>query len=446
VEGADRLQALAERLLASVGADEAELVAIASDASLTRFASNHVHQNVAEADLQLRLRVVRGGRVGVATTNDRRPEALAALARRAETLADHSPPRSDWPGLPRPAPVAPMPAPDEATLKASPAARAERVAALCRPAAGAGAQAAGALSTGLWELAVANSHGVWAYGAQSRAHWVAVVLAGSGAGYSEWTGACLGDLDAAALADEALAKALASREPQALAPGVYPVVLEPYAVALLASFLGHLGFSGQAVVEGRSFLSERAGQLVASPQLSLVDDWARPGQVGWSFDFEGVPRQPVTLLEAGVAREAVWDTESAALAGGAVRSTGHALPAPNTWGPVAQNLVLAPGDAATDDLIATIEHGVYVTRFNYVRSVHPKQTLLTGLTRDGTFLIRDGRRAEPVMNLRFTQRILDAFEDVRAVGQALRPVGDYDCVLAPALALGHFEFTGATTF
>ncbi len=445
--GHDSLRELAEVALAAARSDEVEVALHGTDEGLTRFAGNQIHQNVAERNLELRVRVARGGRVAVAVGNDADPAAIRALVARAESLADRLEPLSDWPGQPGPAAVAAGPPPDPATVAASPEERADFVAHLCRAAAAAGADASGALSTGASELAVANSRGVWAYAAGSRAHWVSVAMADGGAGYSEWSGWRLGDAEPAALAEEALGKALASRRPGTLEPGTYPVVLEPYAVATLVEFLAQLGFSGQAVVEGRSFLVDRMGQQVASPVVGLVDDWRHPLQLPLPFDFEGVPRQPVACLVEGVARAAVWDRRSAARAGAGQASTGHALPAPGAWGPAALNLVLAPGDSSTAELVAGIEQGVYVTRFNYVRTVQPRQTQITGLTRDGTFLIREGRLAGPVCNLRFTESILTALSEVLAVGATQKPVGSWlGTTVAPALALGRFRFSGATSF
>jgi predicted Zn-dependent protease len=202
--GQDTLRAVADQALGAAHSDEAEVVLLGTDEGLTRFAGNHIHQNVVERNLELRVRVARGARVAVATTNDVSPGGVAAAVTRAEALADLQVPLADWPGLPGPAPTLPAPAPDPATVAATPEERAEGVASLCRAAQRAGANASGALSTGGGEVAVANSRGVWAYAARSRAHWVSVVMADSGAGYSEWSGWRLGDADPAALGEEAL--------------------------------------------------------------------------------------------------------------------------------------------------------------------------------------------------------------------------------------------------
>ena len=444
--GEERLRAAAAEALAASGADETEVTLTAEDGALTRFAGNHIHQNVAERGCHLRVRAVLGARVGAATTNDLSAAGVRQAVRRATEIARLLGPQADWPGLPDPEPIPPMPAPDPETASAPPEARAELVRSVCEAGAARGFRASGALSTGLVEVAVANSRGVWAYGAQSRAQWVAVVLSESGAGYSEWTGRRLADAETDRLGEEAIGKAFDSQDPVAVEPGAYPVVLEPYAVSSLVGFLGMLGFSGEAVLDGRSFLADRRGEKVASERVTIVDDVTHPLGLPLTFDFEGVPRQTVGCVVEGVARAAVWDRRTAARAGGDTRSTGHASPA-GVGGPLPMHLVMAPGEASTEQMVADIRRGLWVTRFNYVRTVQPKQTVITGLTRDGTFLIENGRRGRPVRNLRFTESILGALGGVRAVGTRQQAVGGWlSPHVVPALYLERFTFTGTTSF
>lgn len=442
-----RAREIAAWALAACAADEVECVLLGEDSALTRFASNHIHQNVRERNTEVRVRAVVAGRIGAASTNDLTKPGVERAARRAADLARLSPVVEAWPGLPDPMTAPPMPAPDEATVAATPEDRAGRVGVICRLAADHDGEAAGALSTAHQTVAVANSKGMWAFGDRSRARWVAVVLSGSGSGYSQWVGSRLADLDHEALAAEAVDKAVGSRDPVDVEAGDYPVVLESYAVGTLVGFLGMLGFSGQAVVEGRSFMARRFGERVTGGAITITDDCQHPLTLPMSFDYEGVPRQRVVCVEAGVARNAVWDRTSAARFDGGQTSTGHALPAPNSMGPVPGHLVLSPGDADAAALAAPVERGLYVTRFNYVRPVMPMQTVITGLTRDGTFLIEDGRIAQPVKNLRFTQSILEALDTVEAVGSELRPVGEsIGSMAVPALRLGRFRFTGTTSY
>jgi PmbA protein len=226
-----------------------------------------------------------------------------------------------------------------------------------------------------------------------------------------------------------------------LPPGDYPVVLDHYAMVDLTDMLGYLGFSALAVQEDRSFWE--AGRQVASPLVSLVDDGRAPEGLPAGFDAEGVPKQRLALLDAGVCRDLAYDAATAARAGR--RSTGHGLPAPNTYGPFPTNMAMAPGDATRDELIGGLERGLLVTRFHYTNPVHSKRVVITGMTRDGTFLVEDGRIVGPVRNLRFTMSYLDALANVEAVSRERRCLrGFMGGTLVPAVRLSSFSFTGAT--
>jgi predicted Zn-dependent protease len=228
----------------------------------------------------------------------------------------------------------------------------------------------------------------------------------------------------------------------ALEPGEYEVILEEYAVAGLLEYLSYIGFSGLAHEEGRSFMD--LGKQLMSESVGIWDDGHDPSGLPIPIDFEGVVRQRVDLIERGVAKAVVHDAATGSRAG--TGSTGHALPAPNLIGPMASSLFMAPGSTPRDELIGGVERGVWVTRFHYINPVHPKKAILTGMTKDGTFLIEDGRLTRPILNLRFTQAIPEAFSDVRAASRETKlvPGEFFGAARAPALHLGAFNFTGAT--
>jgi PmbA protein len=222
------------------------------------------------------------------------------------------------------------------------------------------------------------------------------------------------------------------------------VVLAPEAVADILDFLGYVGFSAKAVAEGRSFMSEHRGERAMSELVTIVDDAVVPTAMGATFDFEGQPKQRVTLVDNGVVGEPVTDSYWAAKLG--VSNTGHALPAPNSYGPMPLNLEMAPGDASIDELVASVSHGVYVTRFHYVNVEDPVSVLLTGMTRDGTFEIVNGRLGRPLKCLRFTQSAVAALASCRGVTRERSFVGvEESSALCPGLLLGKFNFTGQTT-
>jgi predicted Zn-dependent protease len=218
-------------------------------------------------------------------------------------------------------------------------------------------------------------------------------------------------------------------------------VLEEYAVVDLLDMLGYLGFSALAVQEERSFFEE--GKRIGSDIVSIVDDGHDAAGFPMGFDYEGVAKERVTLLDRGVCRAVVHDTQTAGRAG--VTSTGHGLPAPNPWGPFPLNMLMAAGDTTRDDLIGGLGRGLLVTRFHYTNPVHPKLAIITGMTRDGTFLVEDGRIVGPVRNLRFTQSYLEALDCAVAVGRERKTLkGFLGGVVVPALRLDAWTFTGTT--
>jgi predicted Zn-dependent protease len=264
---------------------------------------------------------------------------------------------------------------------------------------------------------------------------------GGGTGYAEAAAVDASTIDAAALGREAADKARATASAVSVEPGDYPVVLEEYAVVDLVDMLGYLGFSALAVQEERSFVEP--GRRIGSDLVTIVDDGYDPAGLPLPFDFEGVAKQRVSLLEAGVCRDVVYDAQTAARDG--VESTGHGLPAPNTWGPFPLNMVMSAGSTSRDELIGGLDRGLLVTRFHYTNPVHPKLALVTGMTRDGTFLVEGGRIVGPVKNLRFTQSYLAALAGTVAVGRERKTLkGFLGGVVVPALRIDGWTFTGGT--
>jgi predicted Zn-dependent protease len=433
------------RRATAAGATDAEALVVGSDQSLTRFANNEIHQNVAEADLSIQLRFVDGRRQGVATTGRIDPESLARLVETASSIARASAELSDEIALP---------GGDGSILAEHPQARAtataaadpERRAAGARMVIGAaqavGATASGSFSTSTERTAVANTRGARAEGERTRAHLLTVMMGSDGgSGYAE---ACAVDVDAIdpeAVGAEAAGRARASTDPVLVEPGEYPVVLLEYAVVDVLDMLGYLGFSALAVQEDRSFVE--IGKRVGSPLVTIRDDGADPAGLPMAFDYEGARKEAVTLIEAGVCQAVVYDAATAAREGRA--TTGHALPAPNPWGPFPLNMQLAAGDASHEELIGGLDRGLLVTRFHYTNPIQPKRAVVTGMTRDGTFLVEGGRVVGPVLNLRYTHSYVDALGAVAAVGAERRClVGFLGAAVVPAIRLDSWTFTSAT--
>jgi predicted Zn-dependent protease len=453
--GEKRIREIGEGVLARSTATQTEVVILAGEEYLTRFANSTIHQNVAEADVEVRIRVVvgdpesQGARVGVATTNDLADDALARTLENALEIARLQPENPGFRSLPSPGrPLPQVNAYSEATAGCSPEQRARGVGEICVMSREAGVVASGALTTAVVEVAVINSLGIRAYQPATYSEINTVVMSDNSAGYASSLVMDFDHLDFEALGREAVEKCLHSQNPRALEPGEYAVILEPYAVQDLVQMMAYTGFGALALQEGRSFMAGKLGEQIVDQRVSVWDDGLSEDGIPWCFDFEGVPKQRVALIEDGVAKGVVYDSYRAGKEEGK-RSTGHALPAPNTMGPFPMNLFFGPGEATLDQMVASTERGIYVTRFHYTRPVEPKQVVITGMTRDGTFLIENGEIAYPLKNLRFTQGYLAALNAVEMVGREPRLLagfGNIARVSVPALKLGTFRFTGATEF
>ncbi len=448
VASAAQIDELLERALRTSTADSTEALYLGQDSALTRFAANRIHQNVREHDATLQIRVIDGDRIGVASTNLLDEAGIRDVVERASAIAERSAPN------PR---AAILPEPDgrehdpelgyvAATADAGPERRAEGARAVIAAGEAKGLESSGSFSTSVMTVAVSNSRGIRARHRSSRAALLTVMMDGFGSGaasgYAHAGATNIADIDAEALGIEAADKGDAMRGAGELEAGEYEVILQEYAVAGLLEYLTYIGFSGLAHEEGRSFME--FGQQLMGESVSIWDDGTDASGIPSVIDFEGVARHRVDLIERGVARAVVHDAATGARAG--TGSTGHGLPAPNLLGPMPLNVFMAPGTTPRDQLIAGVERGVWVTRFHYINPVHPKKAILTGMTKDGTFLIEHGRLTRPLMNFRFTQAIPEAFSDVRATSDSttLLPGEFVGAYRVPALHLGSFNFTGVT--
>ena len=420
----------------------ADIYLTATDQALTRFANNRIHQNVGHQDAVAHVRVATGLRQGRSVTNNLSADGLADAMKQAAEYATLMPEDPYFPGLPEPSPAQSVSAYDESTGTCDAERRADRVEMVCSRAADLSSDAAGFCRTGSTELAVVSTRGADTYHAGSFAGLLITARGDDSAGWSKGGGWRLGDIDAETLADEAIGKAVRGRDPQDLEPGEYPVVLEHYAVDDMLEALSFYGMGAHMVQDGRSWMNETVGQQAMSPLVDIRDDGLDPN--GWPvpFDAEGVPKQRVDIVSDGVVHGPVHNTYTAAKAG--VSSTGHQRGA--TGGPTATNLFMRPGDGTTQELIASLERGLYVTRFYYTRLAHNRGCVMTGMTRDGTFLIENGELTTPVKNLRFTQSYVDALAGCQALSGAphlnLNEAGV--AMHVPAALLQSWRFTGQT--
>jgi predicted Zn-dependent protease len=440
---------------------QAEVLVGRTALSLTRFANSFIHQNVADETITVRLRLHVAGRTAAGSTTVTGDDGLRGLVERTIAAAGLCPPDPGWPGLAPPAPVAGPGNRDEQTAHASPDERAARVRAFVDAAGG--LETAGYCRTLDMSAAFANSAGQSAEGHTAEAAMDGVARLDGADGAARLAAGRLSDVDGGVLGARAAAKARAGAGPVELPPGRYEVVLEPAAVADILQNLALYGFNGKAVAERRSFAEVGAQQFDRA--VTLTDYVPDAGDPGLPFDSEGTPKHRLTLVDEGVTHAVVHDRRTASEVG--AESTGHGWPGGASWGPSPMNLRLgapapagvpsatagAPGpiaDGTVAALVAGVARGLLVTDFWYTRVLDPKSLVVTGLTRNGVWLIEGGEVTRPVRNFRFTQSYPQALGPgtVRALGATPTTLPESWGLAwwtAPALWLSSWNFTGGAS-
>jgi len=446
---------LAQRALEAAPPGDGTLATVTVERSLLlRYARSRPTQATAIDDLTVDIAVLRDGHVGGASTNETDPESLAACGRAAAAAAEaaaRSAGSGDYPGFPPPQKLPARDGYDEDTARADPVPGGAALGAAFEVAERHGVEAHGIWTVADVETALVSSTGVSGSESVTDAYMKVICIAPGGrSGYAAQTAAAVSEIDAQSLAEDAAAKAAVSSDPVRLPPGEYAVVLEPHAVSELLSMLGNYAFNGLAYAEERSAISGRLGKRVVAAGINLADSPRFPRQIQRSFDAEGVPKEPLPLIQDGVAHRVAHDTRSAAKV--CAVSTGHAIaPGGSPFGAVPTNLVLTGGGASdAAELARPIERGIYVTRLWYVNPVRPKEMLLTGVTRDGTFLIEDGEIAGPVEDMRFTDSAIGILDRTEALTSmpVLTSDGEFygrryaHGVVCPALRASAMRFTG----
>ena len=438
------LHHLAERVLRLSDADETEVhIDFVADA-LTRFANNTIHQNVAEQTLNVSVRTVFDGRTARASTNKTDDESLRRAVAASATLARSQPKNPDLLPMPGPQTYPKVNRYFPETAGATPKDRAVAVARVTELAEQNKQTAAGIFSTGAAVMAIANSKGLFASYRQSRAEFSITIMEQDSSGWAKASAPDRGQIDTEQLAQRASEKAAASRHPKEVEPGRWTVILEPAAVLDLVGFLFY-DFAGTAVLDQRSCFTNRIGKQVMGENVSIHDDVTHKLQSGPPFDGEGMPRQTVLLVERGVPRHLVYARATAKKM--KTRPTGHGLPLPNQDGEAPFNLVFAGGNTSLETMVATTDRGILLTRLWYIREVDPYEKILTGMTRDGTFLVENGKISSGIRNFRFNQNILEMLSNVGQMSPAVRAAGEesFDMVV-PAMKVRDFHFTEVTKF
>jgi PmbA protein len=432
------------RLAQSTGADETEVHVDEVDDSLTRFANNAIHQNVAERGLTVSIRTVVDRRTARVTTNRVDEDSLRAAIDASLSLA-HSQPKDPQ--------LLPMPGKQryrsvsryaKETAALSPKDRARAVRRACDLAVKGGQVAAGIFASGSSQTAMGNSRGLFAAYRETHAEFSVTMQESPAASWAKANAANVRDFDPQKLAERACEKAHRATKTLELLPGRCTVILEPSAVLDIVGFLFY-DFAATALADKRSCLNDRMGKEIFGKNISVADDAYHPLQLGAPFDGEGMPRERVLLVDGGIPKNLVYSRASAKLA--KKKPTGHGFALPNEYGEAPMNLVFGDGKSSIDEMIASTDRGLLVTRLWYIREVDPYEKIMTGMTRDGLFLVEKGRVTSAVRNFRFNQSLLEMLRNVEMLGPAVRATGEeaFEMVV-PAMKVRDFHFSEVTKF
>ncbi len=458
----DQSADLFARIRKYCSADETEVLISSGRSELTRFANNTIHQHVSEEQSVISVRAVVGQRTARATTNKLDDDSLRRVVASAEALARVQHPDPDLLPMAEKSVVEGGPAAPSrsfaATAALTPEDRAAGVEKMVAVAKRNDLTTAGIFSSGQSAEAILNSRGLFAWHEQTSAEVSVTMLAGDSSGWQKANSPDIVSLDPVALAETAARKARESAAPREVPAGKYTVVLEPAAVLDLVGFMFY-DFGGMALLEQRSFLNNRLGKPIFGENITIYDDVYRPLQSGAPFDGEGMRRKRVQLVVKGAVKNLVYARATAekmkhsdlAAQAGRIEATGHGFPLPNEMGEAPMNIVFDSGPAAStqtvEQMVASTERGILVTRLWYIREVDPYEKILTGMTRDGTFLIEGGKLKHGVRNFRFNESLVQMLSNVEAMSAPVRTSGEesFDMVV-PAMKVRDFNFTEVTKF
>ncbi len=452
--GKERLFEIVDQVLKAYESDGIEIYIQTEKSDLTRYANSMIHQNISVEGIKLSVRSRFGKKAGVAETNRIDPEGIVRVVRESEKIAKEMVEDPELPDLKQPEEIPELPVKTyyEETANFPPSERAEGVKKVIDVLKPLGFNAFGAFATGDVEIVIANSSGLKLYHLATKADLTVTAFGQKGGtGWAQGSSMRVGDIDPLALAERAACKVELSEDPEEIEPGYYTVIFEPLAFATVVSYMSYMGLSGKMVQEGRSFLKDKLDQKVFDEKLTIIDSPFDQRGYPYPFDMEGVPRKELVFVENGVVKNFAYDRRTAAKAG--LKSTGNAASPFTSW-PMPLNPVVKEGDVSLDEMIASTELGVLVTMLHYVNVVDMMSFTLTGMTRGGTFLIKDGKIAKGLKNLRFTQSMLESLADIEVLGDAAETISStswyemrrFGGSVVPAAKVKKFKFTGKTEF
>lgn len=441
----NELKTLAEVALSKVPEYSAEVILNSSDSALTRFSENVITQNVTGSNDGMSVRLMKDGQMGKAHTGNLNEKGLISCVDAAIASLEVSEPDDKLETLQPLQEYRTKHNYSRETHQMTPETRAEGVVQAVEACKNNNLMAAGIHSNKGSTVAIANSKGMWASQTSSTASFSISAMSKDSSGWAEGSDSDYSNINYTDITSKAIDIGLKGIKPASTEPGEYTVIFEAVAVADFLLFLGRTALNGLSFGEGRSCFSNRLGEQVVGSNITLTDDAFHEMTPGLPFDFEGTPRQKVSLIENGIFRSPVHDRKTANLSNS--QSTGHAFPQPDSYGPIPLNMILSPGESSLEEMIASTDKGLLVTRLHYTNILNPMTLMLTGMTRDGLFMIEDGKVTKGLKNMRFTDSVLHILNNVEAISEKLYKTETFwggGGTIAPAVKVNDFHFTSKT--
>jgi predicted Zn-dependent protease len=445
--GKDKVLTLLKEAVTASGCDQVEMLLVARDSGCTRFANSVVHQNVHEEKISVYIRVLEEGKVGLTRVPSLERDLLRRGLEKARDAGRMAAAEKDFVSFPEPQTYTKVQAYSSETAEFDHNRRVECLKGVFAEAAERDLQMAGAFTTGVEEIAIVNCNGVEAYQLSSYYDSGFTALADKSSGFSGGIGTDIGVLDPCTLARGAIDKALVGGDAVELEPGKYTVILEPKALAELLEWTAYIAFGAKAYQDGISFMKDKIGEKIVGENITIYDDSLEPVGLPRMFDYEGVAKRRNEIFKDGKAVGVAYDTIHGLREG--KESTGNATIPYSDDGPVPLNLSMAGGDNTLDEIIASSEKAVLITRFHYVNGLlNPEIALMTGMTRDGTFLVEDGAVTRRVEDMRFTDSVLRILNNVTAISRERQSIkawwSDEGAFTIPVIRVEDLVFTGKT--
>ncbi|MGQ9706285.1 MAG: TldD/PmbA family protein [bacterium] len=445
--GEDRLMNIIEGALSNSKSEQLEVIIYSVNVSLTRYSNSYIHQNVSFSDTSISIRAVEGKRWGIISTNDLSDGGIKTAVERAREVALSMEENPDFESLPSPAEYKKVDVYRDEAEKMTPQERGERVKEIISKVGKGGFKSAGSYRVETGEISVGNSLGVRCYHSFSKSNLIVVSISDTSEGYSEASALAPSGIDHVKVASKSAETCDRSQKPREIEPGEYDVFLTPVALSGLMSWMSFVIFSGRMVFEGRSCLSGKMGEKVMGDNITIIDDGLSDDGFAFPFDFEGVPRERLVLIDKGVAKSACYDTIYGKKMG--IKSTGHALPKGEEIDAIPFHLQMPEGSVKQDEMLSMIDKGLYVSNFHYINGlIDPRNAVFTGTTRYGLFYIEGGKIKYPVKDLRFTESMLKAFSNVVAISKERElipsPYFPIAGCIFPSVVIKNFKFTSKT--